>query len=323
MRYAVTGATGFVGGELAHQLVEQGHDVVALVRSPDRASSLSSLGVRLVTGDLDDTGALDQLLHEVDGLFHVAGWYRLGGRDLSTGQRVNVEGTRNVLAAAERAGTGRVVYTSTLAVNSDTGGEVRDETHRHTGGHLSEYDRTKAAAHAIATELAGGGLPLVTVMPGGIYGPGDTSQTGELIRQVVSGRRPQVPSGGGQMMWAHVTDIARGHLLAMELGAPGESYMLAGDQASLAQLLQSTARIAGTRGPMLVPHAMIRIAEKVMTPVLRIAPVPSTYHPEALRASLATYLGTRDKAERDLHWHSRPLEEGLTETVAWLRGRGH
>lgn len=319
MRYALTGATGFVGGELARQLVGAGHDVVALVRSPSRASGLAGLGVELVEGDLDSDAALDRLLTGADGLFHVAGWYKLGERDRSPGERVNVEGTRNALEAALRAGTPRVVYTSTLAVNSDTGGVIRDETHRHTGAHITEYDRTKALAHDVARELSARGLPVVTVMPGGIYGPGDTSQVGELIEQVVAGRRPQVPGGGGTLMWAHVGDVARGHVLAMERGVPGEDYMLAGEPATLASLLQQVAAAAGTKGPLLVPAAFIKVAERAMTPVAKAFPVPAVYHPESLRASLASYTGTRAKAERELGWHCRPLAEGLAETVAALR----
>ena len=114
------------------------------------------------------------------GHVNVAGWYKVGERDPSPGQRTNVEGTRNVLAAAQRAGTAKVVHTSTLAVNSHTHGRFLDETHEHAGSHLSEYDRTKAEAHAVAKQFAADGLPVVIVMPGAIYGPGDTAQTGEL-----------------------------------------------------------------------------------------------------------------------------------------------
>jgi len=321
MRYALTGATGFVGRELARQLVDAGHQVVALVRSPARAIRLDAIGVDLVQGDLDDVAALDRLLVGADGLFHVAGWYKIGERDASPGQRANVEGTRHVLDAARRAGTPKVVHTSTLAVNSDTGGRVLDETHEHTGTHLTEYDRTKAEAHAIAKEFAAAGLPLVIVMPGGIYGPGDTSQVGELIEQVVAGRRPQAPGGGGRLTWAHVSDVARGHILAMERGALGETYMLAGDSATLEELLAQVAEIAGTRGPLLVPAALVRVGERVVTPLSRVVPLPPTYHPETFRAALASYLGTRAKAERELGWTSRPLSEGLAQTVAALRGQ--
>lgn len=194
MRCALTGATGFVGGELARQLVAAGHEVAALVRTPAKAIALDAIGVDLIAGDLDGVAALDRLLVRADGFFHVAGWYKLGDPDGDVAQRVNVDGTRNALAAAQRAGTPKVVYTSTLAINSDTGGQVFDESHRHTGEHLSTYDRTKAEAHAVARGFAAAGLPLVIVMPGGIYGPGDTSQVGRLVEQVVAGGRPQVPS---------------------------------------------------------------------------------------------------------------------------------
>lgn len=325
MRYALTGATGFVGGELARQLRDAGHQVVALVRSPSRAAALHARGVELVEGDLDDTEAIDRLLAPaadgtpLDGLFHVAGWYKLGEADPSAGQQANVEGTRHVLAAAQRAGVPRVVYTSTLAINSDTGGRVLDESHTYAGEHLSHYDRTKAEAHAVAKEFAAAGLPIVIVMPGGIYGPGDTSQVGELMAQVIAGRRPQAPRGGGTLMWAHVADVAHGHLLAMERGLAGETYMLAGDPATLAELLQQVARIARTKGPVLLPATMIRAAEKVMTQVGRVVSLPATYHPETLRAALASYVGTRAKAERELGWHPRPLEDGLRQTVDALR----
>src|SRR5512133_1646860 len=147
MRYAVTGATGFVGGALVRLLRANGHDVLALVRSPARAAALAAAGVTLVEGDLDDATALDRLGADADGLFHVAGWYKLGDARPEDGWRVNVDGTANVLAAARRSGVPKVVYTSTLAVNSDTDGRVVDESYRFTGRHLSVYDETKARAH--------------------------------------------------------------------------------------------------------------------------------------------------------------------------------
>ncbi|CAN7299502.1 NAD-dependent epimerase/dehydratase family protein [Knoellia sp. LjRoot47] len=319
MRYAVTGATGFVGGELTRQLVGAGHEVVALVRTPAKARDLADLGVELVEGELDSDDALDRLLAGADGLFHVAGWYKLGERDPSPGRRVNVEGTRNVLSAALRAGTPKVVHTSTLAINSDTGGVLHDESHRFTGDHLSEYDRTKAQAHEVAHELFTRGLPVVSVMPGAIYGPGDTSQVGELVARVVAGRRVQVPGGGGTLMWAHVGDVARGHVLAMERGVAGEDYMLAGEPAALAGVLERVATLAGTQAPMRVPAAVVRLTERAMTPLAKVLPLPSSYHPESLRASLASYTGSRAKAERELGWHCRPLDQGLAETVSALR----
>lgn len=318
MRYALTGATGFVGGALARLLRWRGHEVTALVRRPDAATALAGHGVRLVQGDLDDRSALSSLLDGADGAFHVAGWYKLGERDPSQGWRVNVDGTRAVLEAARAAGSPRLVYTSTLAVNSDTGGRLVDETYTFTGRHLSVYDETKAEAHHEVAVAASTGLDVVTVMPGLVYGPGDTSQAGHLLAEVVAGGRPLVPRGG-EVCWAHVDDVAEGHLLAMERGRSGESYMLAGPRSSLADGLVRAARLAGTPGPRLLPAGAVRLSARVAGAVGRLVPLPPTYAAETMRSSLATYLGDPAKAGRELGWHARSLDDGLGELVEGLR----
>lgn len=314
MRYAMTGATGFVGRELARQLRTSGHEVVALVRDPAKASDLRDVGVELVVGDLDDTAALDRLLEGADGFFHVAGWYKHGRREHETLRRVNVAGTRNALEAAKRAGV-RTVYTSTLAVNSDTRGAVPDESYVHPGPWVSEYDRTKAEAHQVAERYAAEGLPLVIVMPSVVYGPGDTGSTmGQLTRQIIAGR-PAFGPKQGAACWAHVEDVARGHVLAMEKGRPGESYMLAGGPASYDEVLGLVATEAGKRKPILLPNGLIKTVAALTAPIERVVPVPQTMTADAARSGMATYLGNATKAETELGWTTRPVREGILETV--------
>jgi nucleoside-diphosphate-sugar epimerase len=320
MRYAMTGATGFLGGELARQLTEADHELVALVRDTGRAQPLAELGAVLVDGDLDDTAALDRLLEGADGFFHVAGWYKHGRREHDTLRRVNIDGTRNALEAAKRAGVPRTVYTSTLAVNSDTRGESVDEGHRFTGTHVTEYDRTKAVAHDVAREYAAAGLPLVIVQPGVIYGPDDAGSTfGEVVRQLVAGRTVLGPRGGGAC-FAHVADVARGHVLAMERGRVGESYILAGPRATYDELFGLVRRLAGRGRVLLLPPSAIRVAAALTAPMERLVPVPQSLTAEAALAGIATYYGDADRAQRELGWSARPLEEGLAGTVAALRG---
>ncbi len=318
MRYAITGATGFLGGVLARRLRDSDHDVVALVRDPARATALSAAGVELVTGDLDDAEALDAICSGADGLFHVAGWYQVGSRTPELGRQVNVDGTRNALEAARRNSVPRVVYTSTLAVNSDTGGRVVDESYRFSGKHVSVYDETKAAAHDIAVEYASDGLDVVILQPGVIYGHGDTSQVGDMIARTARGSRVVVPRDGG-FCWAHVEDIAHGHVLGMEKGAPGAAYMLAGPRAGLAEVLRQVANLAGTKPPLTLPGSMIRATAAANAVLERVVPLPADYTSESLRASVSTYLGTPARAERELGWTARGLDEGLRETVATLR----
>lgn len=314
MRYAMTGATGFLGGELARQLSSSGHDVVALVRDPAKATDLRDLGVELVVGDLDDAAALDRLLDDAEGFFHVAGWYKYGRREHDTLRRVNVAGTRNALDAAKRASV-RTIYTSTAAINSDTHGAVRDESYVHEGPWVNEYDRTKAEAHRIAEEYAAAGLPLVIVMPSVIYGPGDTaSGLGQITRQIIVGR-PVLGPKHGAASWSHVEDVARGHVLAMEKGRVGESYLLAGERAPYQEILGLVAKEAGKRGPILLPNAVIRVFAAMTAPMERIVRVPQRMTADAARSATATYFGDSTKAEAELGWTSRPVREGMVETV--------
>ncbi|MCU0279991.1 MAG: NAD-dependent epimerase/dehydratase family protein [Candidatus Nanopelagicales bacterium] len=314
MRYALTGGTGFIGQHLAQQLREAGHEVVAIVRDPGKAGGLSALGVDLVPGDVTSRSSMVEAFTGVDGVFHVAGWYKLGTADPEQGWAVNVQGTRNALDAARDARVPRVVYTSTIAVNSDTGGNVYDETYTFTGKHLSVYDHTKAQAHAIAQDFAASGLDVVTVMPSAVYGPGDTSQLGGLIRQASKRHRVLAPAGL-RICMTHVDDIARGHILAMELGRSGQSYMLAGECTSAAEVLRMVAEMAGGPAPIVLPDVMVG-ATSVSAGVLeRFLPLPSTYRAETLRASRACYWGSPAKAQAELGWHARDLRVGLGETI--------
>jgi nucleoside-diphosphate-sugar epimerase len=180
------------------------------------------------------------------------------------------------------------------------------------------YDETKAAGHEIAAALAAVGLPVVTAHPGVVYGPGDTSQLGGMIRDVVAGRRPAVPSGG-EGCWGYVDDIARGHVLAMERGRVGESYMLAGPRSTLADALQMAAGIAGTKGPRTLPRPAVRTAAAVAGAVGKVVPLPGEPAAESVRVALASYLGSPAKAERELGWTCRSLGDGMELTVAALR----
>jgi nucleoside-diphosphate-sugar epimerase len=270
--------------------------------------------VDVVRGDLFDAAALDRLCSDVDGLFHVAGWYKLGTRDPSVGWRVNVEGTQAVLSAAARCRVPKIVYTSTLAVNSDTHGRIVDESYRFSGRHISAYDRSKARAHDVALESAQRGLPVVVVMPGLVYGPGDTALTGQLIRDTMRGRRVVVPAAGG-VCWGYVDDIADGHLLAMQSGTPGDSYMLAGPPARLIDGLRTVARLAGRRPPIGLPRMLVAATAGAAGLAGRVVHLPPAYAAESLRSSLATYYGSPAKAVTDLGWNCRDMATGLGDLV--------
>jgi nucleoside-diphosphate-sugar epimerase len=329
-RYFVTGATGFLGGELVKQLIGRGHQVIALVRSLDNASFLKTLGVVLHVGDITTRDTLRAPMQGVDGVFHVAGWYKIGQRDSGgVAEDVNVQGTRNVLETARDLEIPRIVYTSTVSVLGDTHGQLVDETFRadrrdpadrRAGAtdtpFLTEYDRTKWMAHyEVALPMMRAGLPLIIVMPGAVYGPGDTSGIHSTLVQLLRGRLFATPRGVA-FAWVYVEDAARGLRQAMDAGRPGETYLLTGPVHTFEEAFDLAARIAGKRRPIFHPRPLVMRGLAKMMSILEgwdvRAPMPS----ETLRLMAGTtWIGSSEKAAKDLGFTARPLEEGLRHTI--------
>jgi nucleoside-diphosphate-sugar epimerase len=316
MKYCVTGATGFVGGRVARQLIRAGHQVTAVVRDPAKAQDLAALGVALAQGDVTDKESLRAPMTGADGVFHIAGWYKIGVKDKRPGAAINIQGTQNVLEVMQALRIPKGVYTSTLAVNSDTGGRRVDEAYHFNGTrHLSEYDRTKAAAHEIAEAFIATGLPLIIVQPGLIYGAGDTSSVRTLLIQYLRRQLPVVPQQTA-FCWAHVDDVARAHILAMEKGRPGQNYFICGPAHTTVEALQIAQQLTGIPAPPSAPPGLFKALSAVMGVVEQVLPVPESYTAEGLRIIAgATYLGDNAKARRELGWEPRPLAEGLQETL--------
>jgi nucleoside-diphosphate-sugar epimerase len=313
MDYFVTGATGFVGSVLAKKLRQAGHEVRASVRDLRKAKDLEALGVKLFKGDVTEKESMREAMKGADGVFHVAGWYKIGVKDKSDAERVNVQGTRNVLELMKELGIPKAVYTSTLAVNSDTHGRLVDESYRFTGKHLSEYDRTKAAAHEIAKEFIAKGLPLVIVMPGLIYGPGDTSTLRDNIISFLKGQLPALPDRTA-FCWAHVDDTVQGHILALEKGKPGETYIIAGEPHTTVEAFKLASQITGKPAPRTLSHKIFDVMSKLIRPLDPV--LPPTYTSEGLRiVAGVTYWGDNSKARQELGYTLRPFHEAWGETL--------
>ncbi|HEU0019034.1 MAG TPA: NAD-dependent epimerase/dehydratase family protein, partial [Thermoleophilaceae bacterium] len=172
MKIFMTGGTGFIGGHVARQLRERGDDVVALVRSPEKATALRELGCELVEGDLSDDAAIAKGMAGAEAAIHAGAVYKVGvpKSEHAAMFESNVAGTERVLDAALSAGVPRIVYVSTCAVFGDTHGQVVEEGFRRDTGFPSEYERTKTLAHEIAEDRIASGAPIVIVQPGGVYG---------------------------------------------------------------------------------------------------------------------------------------------------------
>jgi nucleoside-diphosphate-sugar epimerase len=331
MHYFVTGATGFVGGRVASRLLADGHRVSALVRSPEgtAARALASTGADLVAGDVTDAASVRAAMTDadetqpLDGVFHLAGRYVVGDPNPGLAERINVDGTRHVFEAMDALDVPKGVYTSTLAVNSDTNGVVVDESYSHHGPHLTEYDRTKwVAHHEVVAPMATAGVPIVTVMPGVVYGPGDTSQFGALWADYLEGAVPAIPTRTAYS-WGHVDDIADAHLRAMERGVPGETYIIAGESATLVAAFDIAASATGVAAPRAVPAGVFRVLAPVAGLLERVLRLPEQYRAESLRVlGGVTYLGDNAKATRELGLTHRSLADGLSDWLTTMQTQG-
>src|SRR6266508_639228 len=321
MRAFLTGATGFIGGRVAQRLRQRGDEVVALVRSPEKAADLGRIGCELVQGGLGDDAALAKGLHGADACLHIAGDYRVGVTRAECEQmrESNVEGTRRVLQAAHDAGVAKTVYVSTVGTFGNTRGEIVDETFRRdeSRGFLSCYDETKYRAHLVAEGFIAAGDPVVIAMPGGVYGPGDHSALATLIEMARKGRLKLTPFGDMGVTAAHVDDIVEGIVLAHDRGRVGESYVLAGPAVRQIEIAGTAARLAGKKPPRgNLPTAVVKMAIPFGPLVGRAVGLAPNLREMIRSANGVTYWATADKAERELGFTARSLEEGLRQTLS-------
>jgi nucleoside-diphosphate-sugar epimerase len=317
MRYFVTGATGFIGKEVTRQLRAGGHDVIAIARNPDKAGDLREMGVNVVKGDVTDKESMRAAMVGLDGVFHIAGWFKVGTRDKSEGAKINIDGTRNVLSLMRELHIPKGVYTSTLAVNSDTKGVMVDESYRFSGTHITEYDRTKAAAHEAAEGLIKEGLPLVIVQPGLVYGPGDGGPAHDAFKQYLQRKLPMLTEGT-TYSWGYIDDVAQAHVLAMTRGRAGENYFTCGPVHTLVEAMKLAEKVAGVPLPkMVASQGVIKAMANVTGLFDRKLNLPPIFTREFLMATTATYIAKNDKARRELGWTPRSLEEGLPPTLQW------
>ena len=320
MKAFVTGGSGFIGQHVVQKLVERGYDVHALARSQQSADILTALGATVVPGDITDTASMRPGMEGSDIVFHIAGWYEIGASNSGQAEGINVGGTRRVLRLANELNIPKIVYTSTIAVFGDTQGQLVDETYFSAEPFLTEYDRTKWLAHyKVAQPLIEKGVPIVIVQPGAVYGPGDTGIVAQLMRMFYRGM-PMLIGPDTVLTYAHVDDIAEGHILAAEKGKVGESYILAGPAIPFGEMVDFWGHLLGKRSPA------VRVGGRFLRPFAPAADffynlvpdTPTLFSGEAVGSLGATYMARADKARNELGWKTRPLQTGMLETFKWI-----
>lgn len=318
----MTGATGFLGWHVARKLLERGHKVRALVRPSSR---LRELDAEPVTGDLRDPMSLERAAAGCGLLFHVAADYRLWARDPGEIYRSNVDGTRNVLAAARQAGVERVVYTSTVGCIGIPPGGIGDETSPVSLDDMTgHYKRSKFLAEQAALEHAGSGLPVIIVNPTAPVGDHDVkpTPTGKIILDFLRGAMPAFVDTGLNLV--DVADVAQGHLLACDQGRPGERYIVGCQNLTLEQILEKLAAVSGRTAPKRrIPYAIAFGAGMASTAWARITGREPRVPLEGVRMARKKMWVSHDKARRELGFEPVPVEGALRRAVEWFRQNGY
>jgi len=312
----VTGASGFLGHHIARQLLDAGRPVRALVHSTSHLRDLE--GAETVTGDLQDSASLARAAAGCDVVYHVAADYRLWAKDPDELYGSNVEGTRNLIAAAKLAGVSRMVYTSTVGCI-----EPPDESHPTSLEQMAgAYKRSKFLAEQLA--LAERELPIAIVNPTAPVGAYDVkpTATGAIILDFLKGNMPAFIDTGLNLV--DVRDVAAGHLLAERLARPGERYILGCENLTLEQILGRLAAITGKPAPTLkLPYFVAYAAGVVSTAWAQVSGQPPRAPLDAVRMAKKKMWVSHAKAERELGYNPGPIDAALTRAVQWFQTNGY
>jgi nucleoside-diphosphate-sugar epimerase len=316
MKAIVTGANGFTGSHLVKALEQRGDTVVAFVRKSSNLARLSDCNVQFVYGDITDRDALRTAMTGVEWVFHTAAYVELGLVNEAAMERVNVEGTRAVMEVAQAVGVSKVVYCSTIGVFGDTQGRVVDETfQREQTDFSSAYDRTKYEAQQIVDQYAAQGLPVVSILPSGIFGS-DDPHFGPVMQQFLKGRLKLWAGGDRITGIVHVDDLVAAMILAAEKAKPGDHYIISAGDLTTREMFNLLSQEAGIPVPREAPKPLVRLAGNLLDPIGRLL----KWQPPISRERVH-YVYDRcvrvdaTKARQELGWHPRSVSQTLREIV--------
>ena len=332
MKCFVTGASGFIGANLVHELVANRHRVRALLRPGSDLRGLQGVEFDRVEGDLSDRARLAQAMEGCDWCFHVAASYHLWLRDYAPMYEANVQGTRNVIEAAAQAGCMRIVYTSTVGciglpvpfegrvTPSDESTQVREDQMS------NHYKRSKWQAEQVATTLARRGMPVIIVNPSTPVGPRDVkpTPTGQIIVDFLNRKMPAYLDTG--LNWVHVRDVAIGHILAARNGSIGQRYILGHAEGNwtMKQALDVLAKVSGVAAPeWRIPYKLALIAAHMDEALSRLTGRPPRAPLAGVRMAKHKMYFNPAKAIRELQLPQTPPEEALADAVKWFRANGY
>lgn len=328
MTVFLTGATGFVGSAVLRKLLAAGHEVRVLARENGDRRNIEGVPCEVIEGDLGDANTYKAALKGCSGVFHVAADYRIWAPDAVAMNRINVDGTRDLLRLATECGVDRIVYTSsvaTLGLNKD-GTPSNENTRCSYADMIGVYKRSKflaeAEVHRLVSEES---IPAVIVNPSAPIGPRDIkpTPTGRIVVDTASGKMPAYVDTG--LNFVHVEDVADGHLLAYEHGKIGERYILGGENFTLLQMLTEISEFVRRKPPS------IKLPQNLLLPIAylveSLSRLTGSWEPfvtvDGVKMSKKLMYFSSDKAKEALGYKTRPVKTAVADAVEWYRSNGY
>ncbi|RZT95768.1 farnesol dehydrogenase [Ancylomarina subtilis] len=324
MNILITGATGFIGTRLTLKLAEEGHCVHALYRSEEKAKAIAHPNVSLFKGDITDYRSIEKAVKSCEVIFHMAAYARVWAKDSDTFNRINVQGTVNVMDAAQKEGVRKIVFTSTAGVLGPSFAERVSENTERTTKYFSEYEMTKALAEEKMSEYIRKGLEIVVVNPTRVYGPGILSESNgvtKMIKLYFEGKFRWIPGNGKSIgNYVYVDDVVEGHILALEKGRSGERYILGGQNISYNSFFEQLAGLTGRKLRMIKLSLSLMLGTSYLFLLrTKILGTPPLITPNWVERFLHNWEVSSDKAIKELGYHITPLDIGLRKTLNWLK----
>jgi len=320
----ITGATGFIGANLALYLAEKGHIIHALHRANADTSNIIHKNIKLFTGDICDVSSIEKAINGCSGVFHIAAYAKQWNKDKNKFYDVNYQGTLNVLQAAQQHEVKKIVVTSTAGViGPSTNQEVVNEDTIRTVGFFFDYEKTKWMAEEKIQEFVSNGMNISIVNPTRVYGPGLLSESNgvtTMIKKYYHGKWHMIPGNGTKIgNYVFIDDVVAGHYSAYTKGVSGERYILGGENISYNELFNKLNEIIEDKHYLIkIPAFLMRFIARVNMILFHITGKPPFLTPGSAKRFLFHWNVSSEKAIKQLGYNPIPFSQGAQKTIDWI-----
>ncbi len=324
MKAFVTGSTGYIGSHLVNALIRRGYSVNALCRSVEKSKAIEQEGVEIIVGDLSNRDALIKGMENCSVVFHVAAMAKVWDKDSGSFYRINVEGTKNILDASVLGGVSRVVFTSTGGIyGASLKGTITEDSVRQLD-FFNEYEGSKCLAESWVKDYVIRGLDVVIVSPTRVYGPylfGEPESVTKMVKAFVKQSWRWIPGPVDKLgNYVFIDDVVNGHILAMEKGVKGSTYILGGSNHSYMEFFQLLRSLSGINRRLFpMPLWIIRFVAYVNLKSAQLFGIEPVITPKWVAKAKYDWKVDASKAHKELGMTITPLREGLQRTIDWIR----